>query len=429
MRALRLIAVVSFLACGDDALPTGDTVDVLFTETTAQDATVFDTVPADTTPQDTARPDTTPADTSLPETTTQDTTPQDTSPQDTTPQDTTPQDTTPQDTTPQDTTPQDTTPQDTTPQDTTPQDTTPQDTTPQDTAEVDTGPQACPAPSREEVVTHSTIFTQENYSGAADEVKFESSVCGDAPDSLERIYRFELEQATEVYVETACDQDCEVVLTRDGCDDLDVVACETTFGDEAFGQTYNPGTYRLFVEGDNPEDLGPFDLMVNIHRTQGQAQCDAQALDVVNAANCSDPTFGSPRYELAVSGRTQPSDVDDFFVQDVDGCAYDDRHIGGAPDRVYSFTLPGTRDVEVTLAPDGWDALLYVTGSPCGARSAVEACSDTALTISGDETVSVELGAGTWYIVVDGFGEEVFSGNAWGQYDLSVLVFDDACNE
>ena len=404
-RALFLLIPVALIACDDGELApvTTDTrvdvlaPDTLFTETVV-DTTPIDTVPADTTP------------------------PVDTVPADTTPADT--RDTTPADTTPADTTPADTTPADIA--DT--RDTTVADTTPADTTPVDTGPQACPDPARETVITRSTIFRQENYAGAPNALKFETEMCSDAPDSAERAYRFTLAQSTEIYVETDCGWDCELVLTRDGCDDTNVMTCETSLGDEAFGQSYNAGTYHLFVEGDNPEDVGPYDLMVNIHQTGGQQQCVAQALDVMKAANCQDPTFGDPRYELNLTGQQlQPSDNDDFFIQDVGGCTHDGTHIGGAPDRVYSFTLPGPRSVDIDLAPDGWDAMLYVTGSPCGARSQTQDCSDG--TFGSGESLSLDLAAGTWYIVVDGFGEETFSGNAWGPFDLSVLVFDDACNQ
>jgi len=391
-------------ACGDDALgpntPKTDVLEVFLPDSTADGAVLDtsgpDTVPADTTPADTAPQDTTPADTARP------------------------------DSTPADTTPADTT-ADTTPADTTPADTTPADTTPADTTPADTGPQACPAPADEKVVTHSTIYRQENFSGAKNQLKFETDLCSDTPDSVERTYRFELPQAMEIYAATDCGWDCELVLTRDGCTDADVMTCETSLGDEAFGQSYNAGTYRLFVEGDNPGDVAPYDLMLNLHNTGGQANCQAQALDVVNSNNCQDPFLGDPRYELALTGQTQASDSDDFFVQDADNCTHDGSHIGGAPDRVYSFTLPGTRDVDITLGPDGWDALLYVTGSPCGAKAQVKACSDDV--VGSQENVALTLGAGTWYIVVDGFGEETFSGGASGPFDLTVLVYDDACNQ
>jgi|GEM_PF-6954022 len=412
-----------FAACGDDALPAlrpeTDVLEVFQPDGTS--AEVIDTSRPDTTP------DTVPVDTVPVDTTPADTTPADTSRPDTTPADTVPADTTPADTTPADTVPADTTPADTTPADTTPADTVPADTTPADTAPADTGPQACPAPADEKVVTRSTIYRQENFSGAKNQVKFETDLCSDTPDSVERTYRFDLPQAMEIYAATDCGWDCELVLTRDGCTDADVMTCETTLGDEAFGQTYNAGTYRLFIEGDNPGDVAPYDLMLNLHNTGGQANCQAQALDVINTNNCQDPTFGAPRYELAVTGQTQASDIDDFFVQDVGGCTHDGDHIGGAPDRVYSFTLPGPREVDITLAPNGWDALLYVTGSPCGAKAQVKACSDDV--IGSKENVNLTLPAGTWYIVVDGFGEETFSDGASGPFDLTVLVYDDICIE
>jgi len=257
---------------------------------------------------------------------------------------------------------------------------------------------------------------------------FATDMCGDPPDSVERTYRFTLSQSTEIYAKTDCGWDCELVLTRDGCADANVMDCAAGLGDETLAQRYNAGTYRLFVEGDNPEDVAPYDLMLNINQTGGQAVCQAQALDVMQPANCRDPFFGAPRYELNVTGQElQPTDGDDFYVQDVGGCTHDGSHIGGAPDRVYSFTLPGTRDVEISLSPDSWDALLYVTGAPCGASAQVKACSDGL--IGQGEKVSLSLGAGTWYIVVDGFGEKVFADKAWGPFDLSVLVFDDACNQ
>ncbi len=238
MRLYRALFVVSasFVAvfggaCGDDALgPLGPDTDVpevflpdatIATDVldTSRPETVVDTTPVDTAVAETVA-DTT-ADTNRPDSTA------DTTPADTTPADTTPADTTVADTTPADTTPADTTVADTRPADTTPADTTPADTTPADTAVADTGPQACPAPADEKVVTHSTIYRQENFSGAKNQVKFETDQCSDTPDSVERTYRFDLPQDMEIYAATDCGWDCELVLTRDGCTDADVMTCET----------------------------------------------------------------------------------------------------------------------------------------------------------------------------------------------------------
>jgi hypothetical protein len=286
---------------------------------------------------------------------------------------------------------------------------------------------ACLSGAGVTAVPSSTVFHDHTFAGASNQYVFNTNQCGDMPDSAERIYGFQLATPTEWYAETRCDWDCELVLTRDGCSDPDVVACETTVGDEVMSGTLQPGRYALFVEGDNPDDPAVFDLMVNFHRTAGQLQCEATALAVIDPANCEDPVLDDPHYRLVLDDDTSPADVDDFFVQDVDGCTHDQGHVGGAPDKVYSLTLPGTRDVEIVLAPGDWDGMLYVTGTPCGARAQVLACSDDA--VGSEEEVDVTLGAGTWYIVVDGFGETTFDAGSWGAFSLEVRVYDDACND
>jgi len=293
------------------------------------------------------------------------------------------------------------------------------------TASCTTGPAVTQVPT-------STIFPFETFAGAANDFVFNSNQCSDAPDSAERIFSFEIAGAPlEWYAETRCGTssswDCELVLTRNGCSDADVVACETTIGDEIMTDVLQPGRYSLFVEGDNPEDPAIFDLMVNFHHTAGQAQCESTTINPINAANCEDPILDDPHYHMVVSGETTPEDVDDFFIEGIDGCDTDDAHVGGAPDKVYKLVLPAPRAVSLVLAPEGWDGMLYVTGTPCGARNQVLACSDD--DVGTEEEIDLDLAAGTWYIVVDGFGEETFDGGAWGPFSLDVKVYDDACNE
>lgn len=279
----------------------------------------------------------------------------------------------------------------------------------------------------------STVFYAQTFAGATDAYSFHAGVCGsDPPDSVERIYTFELTRPTEFYAETRCGSsstwDCELVLTKNGCGDADVLMCQASIGNEVMSGVLQPGSYTLFVEGDNPEDPAPYDLMVNFNHTEGQAACAATDVNVMNLANCVDPDLESPQILTQLPSQVlSPTDRDDFFVNDIDGCTNDESHVGGGPDRVYSFTLPSQRDVQINMTTYGWDGLLYVTRAPCGAAAAVQACSDD-LTGS-EETIDVTLSAGTWYVVVDGFGEETFDGNAWGTFDLEFKVYDDVCDE
>lgn len=404
-----LISVLA--ACGDEEVGSQkDAIDILETTSSTDTAVTTTTTAPDTqTPQDTTVTETV-ADTTVTETVADTTVVE-------TVEDTTVADTTVAETV-ADTAVAETV-ADTTVADTT----SPVDTTPGDTV---VGPQTCP--TAETVVTTSTVFTGRDFSGALDEVKFTTDLCSDPPDSVERTYRFDLTSPTEIYAETNCEFDCELVLTKDGCEQNNVVDCASSIGDEIYAGVLGAGTYRFFIEGDNPEDPEAYELMLNFNHTGGQATCDATNIDAMNSANCEDPFIGDPRYELHLdSEATTFADVDDFFIQDVGGCSKDDSHVGGAPDKVYAFTLSGEREVSITLAPDGWDAMLAISRAPCGAASAIQYCSDDL--IGGDETIEETLGAGTWYIVVDGFGEETFSGGAHGPFELEVLVYDDACDE
>jgi len=396
--------------CGDETLPATDTHGVLDPPDVIADTWVPDTfVPLDVQPVDTVAPDTLTADTAG-------------------------ADTVVADTVVADTVVADTVVADTVVADTVVADTVVADTAVADTVVADTfvGPQACPPATALTVLDGSTLLTGQTFAGASDAVHFGAPACSDPPNSAERGYTFTLDAPREVYLATSCSWDCELVLTRDGCEQEDVVACATTLGAEVLKkQVLEAGTYYLFVEGDEPADQGTFDLQLSVNTLTGQTVCqDTTPLDVVDASHCEDPFFGAPRYALTLAGEVlAPADGDDFFVNGVGSCTHDQDHAGGAPDRVYTLTLPagGTRDVEIALSPDGWDALLYVTTAPCGAVGSVLDCSDTSL-VSG-ESVALSLAPGTYYVVVDGFGEEVLGGDAWGTYDLEVLVFDDACNQ
>jgi hypothetical protein len=291
-------------------------------------------------------------------------------------------------------------------------------------------PWVCPYDTVElPIIAFSTVLTGQTYAEASDLVQFDSELCGDNPDSAERVYLLEIAERSEVYVETRCSDDCELVITGMECDAASMVACAATIADESFLGELEAGLYYIFVEGDNPDDVGDFDLMVNIHRTGGQTPCLVDAtLDVMDPALCEDPWLGTPRFELLLENQVlAPSDRDDFYAQGVFDCTSDGSHIGGAPDKVYAFSLSGgPHDIDIAFDADGWDGMIYLTTDPCGSVASMLDCIDS---VVFSETLSMTLEAGTYYLVVDGFGEEVFDGDAWGSYSLEFLVFDELCNE
>lgn len=415
----------ALVACDDESIKKlTDTLEVISSDTGGAEATVSDTAVAETVAADSA-----PSDTGVAETIAADTGPSDTTVTETVATETTLSDTTVAETVATDTvvaTETSATETVTTTADTV-ADTTVTDTTVADTAPTDTGPTTCPYENTAPVVTNSTIFKSQTYGGATDQLKYTSNLCSDEPDSKEKAYKLQLSEHSEIYVETDCGWDCEIIVTKNQCMNADVIECSASIGEEQLSLPLDAGTYYVMVEGDNPEDVQAYDLMVNVHHTGGQAQCVATTADVVTAANCVSHTFSSDSYEYTLTNQTlSAADVDDFFIQDVDGCTSDQNHVGGAPDKVYKLVLPaGTKgNIEVTLKPDGWDGMLYVTTAPCGAAAQVVACSDG----FGDETVTLTGKApGTYYVVVDGFGEEVFTGGASGSFDLDFVVEVEDC--
>lgn len=280
-------------------------------------------------------------------------------------------------------------------------------------------------------VPFSMVFYDQDFTGASDLVQFASPLCPDAPDSAEVGYGLDIAATTEIYVQTDCDWDCEIVITSGGCENVDIVQCAATPGNEIILTTLTPGFYFLFVEGDNPEDPGSFDIMINRHNMNGQSVCAVDAVvDAENFANCVDPAFEDPHFLTELPSESLgPADVDDFFVQGIFSCTADAGHVGGAPDRVYQFDISGAapKDVEIVLTPDGWDSVMYLTTEPCGAQSVTLDCQNSPP--PPGETIMQTLDPGTYYIVVDGFGEDVFAGLAWGDFSLNIKVFDPVCAE
>lgn len=88
---------------------------------------------------------------------------------------------------------------------------------------------------------------------------------------------------------------------------------------------------------------------------------------------------------------------------------------GEAPEQVYALTLERRAQVEAVLSSD-YDGALYILGT-CGEMRSEIGCNDDA----GSTTrslVQITLDPGTYYVVVDGFGNES------GEYELQVSATD-----
>lgn len=119
-----------------------------------------------------------------------------------------------------------------------------------------------------------------------------------------------------------------------------------------------------------------------------------------------------------LSGTAQDDTSDG--VNRVVATSCDGANAGDAPDIGYSFTLDRARDVTITLTA-GFDGILRTYSGACTlplSESGGDACANTA---GGTEQMSFKnLGAGTYYVVVDGKGS-----NDRGTFTLNVKA---TCN-
>jgi hypothetical protein len=85
-----------------------------------------------------------------------------------------------------------------------------------------------------------------------------------------------------------------------------------------------------------------------------------------------------------------------------------------APDAVFELTLAAARTVDITTTTD-YDGTLHVHGAPCGSGAEV-ACNDDSPDTRHSH-LNLALAAGTYYIVVDGYGT-TYAGN----YEMNVVI-------
>jgi len=99
------------------------------------------------------------------------------------------------------------------------------------------------------------------------------------------------------------------------------------------------------------------------------------------------------------------------------GCDSNTQSMGGAPEQLLSFTLSTTQRVVLDMQGSAYATLLDVREGPgCPGNEVLQGCA--AGYYAERSFLDLELGAGTYFIQVDGF-----SGQA-GQWFLDVFVVD-----
>jgi hypothetical protein len=189
-----------------------------------------------------------------------------------------------------------------------------------------------------------------------------------------------------------------VLYLRRACDATGEVACATGAGAVALETLVEPGAYLLGVDARDESGLGTAQLDL---RLDAAAQTDA---------NCQ----GAP---LLVAGQTVEGDTTNQGNRFAARCARAD-----GPDIVYRLRLARRAQVRLLLSAS-FDAVLHVRRQcvPGAPGEDVEVACNDDFGDTDHSLVEETLDAGTYFVVVDGYG--AFTA---GRYSLTTIVQDVA---
>lgn len=228
-----------------------------------------------------------------------------------------------------------------------------------------------------------------------------TATCGGSAGSNDAVYVVTVSQTTQFHADTWNSKyDTVLHLKKDsgsgaeiGCNDDGTDAAGAWSLQSSLDVTLQPGTYYLFVDGYSSYANGEYELHVAYGTPPNDNDVAANAVDISQ-------TLGGT-FTGSTSGR-----ANDYGAS-----------CGGAAasaDVVYVFTLSTTRTISADTIGSGYDTVLHIkSGSATGAEVACD--DDSAGSLKS--RVSVTLGAGTYYLFVDGY-----SSYASGSYTLHVTL-------
>jgi hypothetical protein len=236
--------------------------------------------------------------------------------------------------------------------------------------------------------TGTTAAMLDHYSGTCG--------AGTAPDA---VFSFTLANVTRVRVDTVGSAFNTSISLRNGT--YAEVACNATGTSSVVDQTLTPGTYYVIVDGagtasgDYRINLTPYLPGATTNETFATAH-DMGPLTMSSASYTSTTTGMVNHYSSSAATASN------------NGCS-----AGTAPDAVFRFTLGATRNVIIDTVGSAFDTSLSLWDS--SATPVRLNCDDNGAGVQS--RIVRSLGAGTYYVVVDGKG----SGTS-GNYVLNVRV-------
>jgi cysteine-rich repeat protein len=175
--------------------------------------------------------------------------------------------------------------------------------------------------------------------------------------------------------------DCQSPVTELACGDDSLTG---TLGALSTGYLAAGTTVFLVVSGYSSADVGPYQLRIE----------ETPATREPQSGTCAAPTAVGPG---TYAGVTLASDAHSGSASSACGAS--------APDAVYAVTLAHTSDLRASATSNsgGFDLSLSLLGAPC-ATGAEVTCADAAGAGAGESLVARDLPAGTYHVVVGGYG-------------------------
>ena len=228
--------------------------------------------------------------------------------------------------------------------------------------------------------------TTEDVMGKTKATDANAAECGGTggPDVT---YRIDLSERSLINVATVSPFPMRMYLREGDCSDGEVVYC----ADGDFSTTpFEPGTYYLIVDSDDPQAKGDFTLAVSLTPAllpENDTCESAMELFFSNANIATDA--GSTLYSLDQS----------------------EAWCGGAegPDVVYTFTAPSGYKIDILVESDEFDPILHLYTDGCGAQGDLDEC------VASNALTTNPQPGGDYWLIIDSAGE-----GQWGAFDLTI---------
>ncbi|MBI2392661.1 MAG: hypothetical protein HYV09_23955 [Deltaproteobacteria bacterium] len=222
-----------------------------------------------------------------------------------------------------------------------------------------------------------TTFTLDTFQAKSD---LKASCAADSSSDV--VYKLDVKAKSRLFVSTTEDEAHHVFALQKACGETKgEVACEPASTSKGFDATVDPGSYFFVVKGKGVDDFGRTKLSAKMREPAPAIAACKAAPKLVPGTPVNDTTSGA---------------ADRFASEKCGGSVWSQQ----SGDKVYQFTLKEKSKVNLSLKGGTFYNAIMSLRSDCGDPTRNEiVCSNYY-----SKQLDRELDAGTYYVVVDGYG-------------------------